>query len=749
MAEEVGNETEEAVDAILEEGDRDATGPSTKGRKRARRSRGAPSYAVVGSSKIPVSKAAGKMWKSRRDSSMAHRSQIMEAWEEATRYYANDQLGHRWQSGHGSSSGNLVGNQRLNENITETENVVFANVTTIVPALYARNPRVEFTATAKNDEGIKRFATVIERLVNVLAARKSHPGINLKPKAKRGVVTALLTNRAWLEIGWTFKDDSSEKALDDLQRISKELAKAKNPKKIKELEGQLMAIEETIDVLEEEGPFLKYKDPTTILLDPAAQEIDLTDSKWVMVEDMLPTAFIQARYAKKKKGTNDYATIYKPTHILKTQTEDQSRGHDNEQDFRLFDPDADHKDLGFDTEDAYNKAMLTKVWFVWDKTTRRVLLYTDRDWDWPLWVWDDPYQLDRFFPLFPLVLYESPLGVNSKGEVTYYLDQQDAINEMNDEERRARRWARRNIFFNSNIIERDDAEKVLNGPDGTARGVNIPEGMALQDVIGSITTPGFQHKELFDKESKYRAIDRISPVTEVLRGTQFKTNTTEDAVQANVSASNIRVDEKSDQIEDWIGETLWGVAQLCLQFMSQERVATLLGQDVAQDWQNLAAEEISSFFSVQAVGGSTKKPTSAAKKEEALELGQVLGQFVNSAPGPVLSIMLKMMEQAFDEITVTEEDWENIQMAVEEQQQQQQPQPQAGGGAQPAAGGPPQGQPQGAQQGGPPPDPQAIQQLLDTLPTEIKAQVVQQIEAGVDPKQALAQAVQASEQPVQ
>jgi len=158
-------------------------------------------------------------------------------------------------------------------------------------------------------------------------------------------------------------------------------------------------------------------------------------------------------------------------------------------------------------------------------------------------------------------------------------------------------------LYNKNLVDRADVEAVLNGDDGTARGLNIPEDMSLQDVIFSIVPPGINHKELFDKESKYRAIDRISSTTEVLRGTQFKTNTTNDAVQANISASNIRTDEKSDQIEDWIGDVLWAVAQLCLQHMPKEQVQTILGATVAEEWENMTAEEIRGQFNIQIVGG--------------------------------------------------------------------------------------------------------------------------------------------------
>jgi len=121
-----------------------------------RRKRREPAYRVVGDSKIPVSKATGKMWKSRVSQAKSHTEDVREAWAEAIRYFENDQLEHRVRQQF--ASGNTLGNQKLNSNITETENVVFANVTTMVPALYARNPEAEFTS---NVESKKREASML------------------------------------------------------------------------------------------------------------------------------------------------------------------------------------------------------------------------------------------------------------------------------------------------------------------------------------------------------------------------------------------------------------------------------------------------------------------------------------------------------------------------------------------------------------------------------------------------------------
>ena len=173
--------------------------------------------------------------------------------------------------------------------------------------------------------------------------------------------------------------------------------------------------------------------------------------------------------------------------------------------------------------------------------------------------------------------------------------------------------------------------------------------------------------------------------------------------------------------------------------LDKESVLQLVGDEYGQDWMNMTQDEIETILSFQVVGGSTKKPTSQAKKEEALELGQVLGQFVNAAPQAVVRIMIEVFQQAFDEITMKDDDWELLKQEMVQQQQAQQQQPQQ---AQPQQGQP-QGQPQ---QGGQAMDEGQLDQILAQLPTELKGQVAQQIQQGADPNQALQQAMAAMQQ---
>ena len=115
-----------------------------------------PSYRVMEDTKIPVSKQLGKLWKSRRDQakSKLKNEGIIDAWEECIRYYNNDQVTQSGVSGSPNTSRMARKGTGITDDHIETENVVFANTTALVPATYAKNPDIEITPANKQDEKI-------------------------------------------------------------------------------------------------------------------------------------------------------------------------------------------------------------------------------------------------------------------------------------------------------------------------------------------------------------------------------------------------------------------------------------------------------------------------------------------------------------------------------------------------------------------------------------------------------------------
>jgi hypothetical protein len=712
-----------------------------------------PVYRAMPDSRIPVSSKRGGIWRSRKDTAQKSMKDLVDAWDEAIRYYNHDQADHRegttgGSGGGGQRAGNRNVARRLNERFSSTENIVFANVNAQIPELYAKNPIVsvtnELVGSTAVDEAGDAFARVLQKLIDKLFSMKFAPGINIKPKAKKAVVIALLTNCAWFEVGYTNKDKSSEQAIADLQQLSDELAAAKDDKEIRRIEGALTALDEKVEFLQPSGPFLRLRMPHQVLKDPNSSDPWLNDANWVLIEDMLPTEYINALYGQPnpdKPNTDEIQSVFEPTHVL-----NGGSGAGEDENFTLFNHnDNSYSAYGFDTKEQFDKACMTKVWYAWDKVTRRLEMYADNDWKWPIWVWDDPYQLQGFYPQTPLWFHENPVASYAKGEVSYYLDQQDQINEINDEKRRALLWARRNIFYNPETgITQEMADRILKGPDGTATPLKLPEGVKGTDAIFSIPPPSTAFHQLFDKTDLYQSVDRIASTNEVERGGQFKTNTTNKAIDYYSTMGNMRMDMRLDAIEDALGNVGWQIAQLCMRFMEPDTVQQLTGLDASAFWQPLNNLTDFAKMSVTVIGGSTQKLTTQQKKQEAVQVGQVMAQYVKAAPASALKVSLDMLSKAFDDFMISKEDWDSIEQEVAMMAQSQQ----GGAPGQQAGPGQPMQAPPGAPPGGAPPGPNApatasggmqvaatVVQALQQLPPPVLAAIGQALAQGVPPQQ--------------
>jgi hypothetical protein len=700
----------------------------------------APAYRVFKDSKVPVSKKRGILWKGRKDQGVSRMSELHKSWDENIRYFTMDQMNHR-RARH-NSSGNSGIAQRMNQQWSETENIVFANVCSMVPVLYSKNPEATFTPFGKSNESTDELAEYSQQLINILAAMKYAPGINIKPKITQSIVNVQLTNFAVIEVGYNKKNDADEAAQQELVRIGEELATAKDLKRIKELEGQLMALEEQVSFINPPGPTVAVVSSHDIIVDPDASAPDKSDAMWVMKRMYMRTNYLNARYGMKDPDSNQIKSVYEPTHIL---TGNDESVDDQINNFKLLADDRRPQQFGYNTKDAMREAERTMVWVVWDKATRRVEMYADNNWQFPIWVWDDPYGLPNFYPFHFLQFHTAPVGAWAKGEVSYYLDQQDAINEINDASRRAIEALKRGPVYNMNKVSRTEVENYIRSTaDGTAMGIKVPEGQSIGDIL-EYPIPAFAKAQIvFNKDDKLKAIDRISSVSDTMRGAQFKTNTTNKAIEDYSATTNLRIDEKIDAIEDFVGDIFADVAFLCARFMPVDMVAQLLGKESSTlNWPNPPAEELKFRLAMRVVGGSTQKPTSQGKKKEAIEVGKILGQFVNTAPLAVLTAMLKLFEKAFTDITLTEEDWENIGKEAQQQMQNQvggAPGQGQGGASMDDAGASRQ-QPQG--QVDPAAILQQVSQIVDGLPDAARVALGRAIEQGIPIETAVQSIMQA------
>jgi hypothetical protein len=668
-----------------------------------------PLYRVYKGSRIPISKAVGTLWHKRYDAAKAAYEIVHGAWDESFKYYNNHQK---------DTVDTPRGTFRRGDS---TENVVYSNVNVMLPAVYGKDPDIAVNTV---DEADDEFVKTLKLLLNTIM--KSKHLLNAKAKIKRATAFALLTNFGVLKLSWTKKDDSREFAIQEMEKLTADLVKCDNSAEAEAIYGKVMALESRLEVFKKSGPGLKTILPHNLIIDPESEDTDGMDSNWMIEQVFYMTDALVAEFTEPCEGEDDennvtHNLVYKPTHQASFANKEGSRDDGlgvvmkaiNAGEVSGNEPDA---------RAAYRETFYTECLLVWDKTLRRVMLYHKDDWSWPLWVWDDPLNITRFFPYFIIGFGMSTGGTVSVGETAYYLDQQDDINDINRQVGRIRRTIFDYFYYNSDAIDQQQAEKFVDAIRGKGKldknvlGVRAGE-KSIKDIIEAFVPPSFSKEfaPLFDKEPILNTINRISNTSDALRGVQYKTNTNESAVQSYQDAARMSVGAKVDCVEDAISDMAQALAELCVQNYSQEEVATLIGQKNAANWENMDLETFNATYTFECVAGTTEKPNSIFKKKEAVQIAQTMGQFASAAPVTSLTLMLRVMENAFSEVVVHPEDWEMLKAEATAQLTKGQSVP--GAGAPAAAGGA---------------DPAAdMEQKMLALPPEVKQKVVQMKQQGM------------------
>ena len=607
-----------------------------------------PIYKMYGDDKIPVSKAECKLWHTRKKQAIKVMEDVTDQWDLTYKYFNADQIDF-------NDRGEIQfkNSAKLRKTHKNTQNLVWCNNISLIPALYSQDPTIEITNNKDKDENSNKEATMIERLLNTLLKKRTAPGLYIKKKARKGILNALLTNRGVLKIGWTFQIASTDKAIEEMNILAEQLSNAKDTAEVKEIEGKLQALEEIINYSQQEGPYIKHVRPYDLIIDPNALEQDGTDADWIMEREYIPTEYLKAKFGMKDDEDEEVKSIYSPSVVLPAGNSDRS---DEDADVSTSISDEDtFNNYGFDNAENYKKSCLTECYWVWDKLKHRVYLFSESSWEYPIWVWDDPYNLEEFYPYYILNFHENPNASLCKGEASYYLDQQDTINMINDQMQKMREFGFNHFLFDTNSgIDKNDIQKWANGGNNIL-GVKLPPNKKWEDVLFNGQLPSDKTQTLYDKSDIINTIDMITGTDATTRTGEYKTNTTNYAIQSYMAGKAVKLDDKRDAIECWLGQVGWGIAQLCLQFMTKDAVENLIGVGNADLWENYDANTIPMKFSLQIVGGSTMKPTSEVKKQEALQIAQVLGQFASATPYVVI-VMLQVLQRALDSVVVKEED---------------------------------------------------------------------------------------------
>lgn len=541
-----------------------------------------------------------------------------------------------------------------------SENIVKTTVDTLKDYTYMRNPDVEFSTDDTNDEAMRDS---LQKTISTLITRKTYPGINLRTRMQKMILTSHLTNFGVVKLNWQPMRGSLQDVVRVTARIREQISKTTDPEEHDRLYNMLNILDKHQMNRQDMGISLKNVSPFNIIVDEDGTDTELTDSKWLMEIEHMSIGHIRSEYMVYDEETDKY--FFKYDQSVEFDREIQTNSDTSKEATQHQVLQDNMPDVEDDIAKLRLKDTLPVVW-VYDKVTRLVYLFLEDDWETPLWVYEDELNLSRFFCHFILAFSMPVNSIIQRSEASRYKGKMDEINEINEERRKLRNRAFHVYLYNSRSVDGEEVKKIFNAVNTEhteVKGIGVKlqgDEQNLNQVMVPLIVPSAQLEAVFDTSESRAAIDRISRVSVAMRGDQFRTNTTNDAVATYNQIAQARTDGLTDAIEHVTEDIIWAITEILVSKAPMEFLQELIGVEHAKNFEKMDVVKFNQRFQFKIAAGSTEKPTSQNKKREATQIIQMLGQFGASAPRTVLNIVAKLLKSAFSKNLVTDADLDSL-----------------------------------------------------------------------------------------
>jgi len=488
-------------------------------------------------------------------------------------------------------------------------NLIQGTITSVLPAIYARNPEISAIPLYKADN-LKLFCKTLETVTNRHLERA-----DLKGRAKSSVRSALTSSFGIVKVMYQrdIKQDPIITARindtqDNILEVERLIADIEDPDQRGDLEAkraeleQLMAsLNEQVEVTAAEGLVIDRVLTDNLLIDPGVCEFwDYRDADWQC--QIIPMKKSQAEATYKMKL--DKAKAY------------MDSGRSNVKDGRFASASAS---LDEDRQIA--------ILEIWDKTTQRVYTMAEGCDYWLREPYSPPKSGERWFPFFllPFQVVDGEFVAPSLVDLTERL--QDEHNTARD-----RFNKHRDLCLPGWIAGGDISEKSIKRyTDSEIGEITIidTEGKPLQQVIVPRQHPPID-PTVYDTSAVRTDWEQVTGMQDAARSTVVKPKTATEASIMQQSLSG-RVSEFRDQVEDWLQEIAQYAAQILLFELTPPQVERIMGPPETQviqtggvpmqvqvkpyDWPELSREEVFDMIEMKIRAGTTGAPDKLEQQE--------------------------------------------------------------------------------------------------------------------------------------
>jgi len=536
-------------------------------------------------------------------------------------------------------------------------NIAYSTLQTLLPLLYARDPDL----TAKPSPNVNpqtdsykqagQFAETIE-IVASRAVREA----DIKKIAKQAIRNAQIDSVAMVKVGYQtdyYRDPLINDRIEDLQEKLAQLrgsAQQMDDDDIDEEEAeatkehmndQIEALQAKVEVVRAEGLVIDPFPIEDFRLDPQLDSLErYRDAGWMGMCSWMTRKDVRDQFALEDEELNEI-NVYKRN----ISGIPERMGHKN----------ASGADQ---TDDISNRPEVLPIMELWDRTSNTVYTWGEGSKDWLREPFRPERMGKRWYPFFLLAFNwrdsTEEWPISEAALLENLCREYDVIRKQAYEHRKLCKPTY--VTDASRVADQKDIKKYSVADIGEIVAVNAA-GTPIDDFIRPAIHPPF-NPQIYDTTSVLADIDRVSGVGDAQRGSVQRAKT---ATEANIQQGGLtgRMDEKRDQLEDWLTDIYRFSAEMLIQSMSIQEVHRLAGPDAF--WPQVSKEELYTMVEIEVRAGSTGKPDKEQElqtwtqilpmiTENTQQIMQMRGQGVPDKENIYIQILMETLRRVDDRI---------------------------------------------------------------------------------------------------
>jgi hypothetical protein len=450
-------------------------------------------------------------------------------------------------------------------------NIAFATINVIGPSVSVNHPKI--TVNAKKHEDADR-AVVTEAIVNYWWRH-----YDCQRDFRRAVKDMLIVGHGWLKTGYRFVERTEGE-----YEFTDELASTA-PESVSESEIKIT----------EDRPFVERISPFDVFVDPDAT--NMNDIRWIAQRIRRPLSEVK----KDKRYNAPARQEASPSHYSKWKIDDRRKTR-----------------TSYEEQDGY-----VEIWEFYDIDRNKMSVFCDGGDKFLVSPIEIPFSFGH--PFVMLRNYDVPDYFYPMGELEAIEPLQLELNEtrtqmMNHRKRFSRKWLYKEAAFDA------DGRSALESDED-----NVMVPVVSEDNLANVVAPMpavISPPEFYNQSNLISSdIDRVSGVSEYMRGAlpEIRRTATEAAIAQD--AANARASDKLAVIERSIADCARRLVMLAQQYMTGEQAIRIVGDGSTPAWLNFDRDYVKGEFDFEVEGGSTAPVNESFRRQMALQVVDAMAPF--------------------------------------------------------------------------------------------------------------------------